>query len=72
LFAAKPTRKHFDSQGVTTIGNITGNPINGVATFQLTNEITGTAGTKWYAIRVIDPQGHPLTYRFGELVIAST
>jgi hypothetical protein len=68
---SKANKKAADASGVTIPGSIV-NPITDpVAVIQITAPVTATAGDYYYKV-VVTLNGHPLTYRYGQLTIAST
>jgi hypothetical protein len=68
---AKSDHRADDAEGTTIAGTILGNPADGNFTIQLTSAITSTAGTFFYAIRLVGEHG-TTTIRWGPLIIANT
>lgn len=70
-WVSKANKKATDASGVTIVGAIQNPATDPVATIQLTNAVTNVAGIYYYKI-VVTLNAHPLTYRYGPLVIDST
>lgn len=68
---SKANKKVADASGITVPGTITNPATDPVAVIQLTPAVTATAGEFFYKI-VVTLNGHPLTYRYGPLTVAST
>jgi hypothetical protein len=68
---SKATKKTPDASGIPIVGTITNPVTNPVAVIQITAPVTATAGDYVYRVDVT-LNGHPLTYRYGQLTIAST
>ena len=70
-WVSKATKKSTDASGTSIIGAITNPATDPVAVIQITSPVTATAGEFFYKI-VVTLNGHPLTYRYGPLIIGST
>ncbi len=68
---SKANKKATDASGTTIVGTIQNPATDPVAVIQLTNAVTNTPGIYYYKV-VVTLNGHPLTYRYGPLVIDST
>lgn len=70
-WVSKANKKVTDASGVTIPGSIVNPATDPVAVIQITAPVTATAGDLYYKV-VVTLNGHPLTYRHGQLTIAST
>lgn len=68
---SKANKKVTDASGTTIVGAIQNPATDPVAVIQLTSPVTATAGEYFYKV-IVTLNGHPLTYRYGPLIISST
>lgn len=68
---SKANKKVADNTGVSIVGVLQNPATDPVAVVQITSPVTATPGEYVYRL-VVTLNGHPLTYRYGPLTIAST
>lgn len=68
---SKASKKVTDASGVSIVGSIQNPATDPVGVIQLTSPVTATAGEYFYKV-IVTLNGHPLTYRYGPLIVTST
>lgn len=70
-WVSKASKKVTDASGTSIIGVIQNPATDPLAVIQLTSPVTATAGEYFYKV-IVTLNGHPLTYRYGPLIVTST
>ena|SRR5215218_7190459 len=70
-WVSKANKKVTDASGTSIIGVIQNPATDPLAVIQLTSPVTATAGEYFYKV-IVTLNGHPLTYRYGPLIVTST